>query len=100
MFKFICTLVVLSTERYQIIYYFFLAEQINLMPFDYVQNLYQKSQRGTRLDKRIRGYDTGEDGGGSNTLLLGNDKSNVIALNYFYFLSSKFEVYIACFGTK
>ena len=37
------------------------------------------------------------------TLLLRNDKSNVIAdkvLSYFQCLSSKFEVYVACFGTK
>ena len=30
----------------------FLAEQINLMPFYYVQDVYQKSQLRTRSDKR------------------------------------------------
>ena len=35
------------------------------------------------------------------TLLLGNDKNNVIADNVLsYFLSSKFEVYIERFGAK
>ena len=37
------------------------------------------------------------------TLLLGNDKNNVIAcevLIYFWCLNSKFEVYVAHFGTK
>ena len=99
--------------------------------------------------KRIKGYDTGEEGGASRqdissklmifgserketvefcrsmerdhvwketgvmtlgrrevkagTLLLGNDKNNVIAnevLNYFKCLSSRFGVYVKCFGTK
>ena len=37
------------------------------------------------------------------TVLVGNDKNNVIAdkvLRYFWCLSSKFEVYVAHFGTK
>ena len=37
------------------------------------------------------------------TLLLGNDKNNVIAnkvLCYFWCLSSRFEVYVARFGIK
>ena len=37
------------------------------------------------------------------TLLLDNDKSNIIVnkvLSYFYCLSSKFKVYLARFGTK
>ena len=29
----------------------FLAEQISAMPFYYVQDVYQKNQLGTRLDK-------------------------------------------------
>ena len=35
------------------------AEEIDLMPFYYVQDAYQKNQLGTRLDKRIRDYDIG-----------------------------------------
>ena len=42
--------IVSSTEGYQIRYYF---SQLNrlfcLMPFYYVQNVYQKNQSGTRL---------------------------------------------------
>ena len=37
------------------------------------------------------------------TLLLGNDKNNVVAdkvSSYFQYLSSKFEVYLVQFGTK
>ena len=37
------------------------------------------------------------------TLLLGYDKANIIAykvVSYFYYLSSKFEAYVALFGTK
>ena len=37
------------------------------------------------------------------TFLLRNDKNNVVAenvLSYFLCLSSKFEVQVACFGTK
>ena len=33
----------------------FLDEQIKLMPFYYAQDLYQKNQLVTRLDKRLRG---------------------------------------------
>ena len=50
-----CTFfIVLSTDRYQIIYLklLSLAEQINLVPFCYVHQVYQKNQLGTRLDKR------------------------------------------------
>ena len=39
----------------------------------------------------------------AGTLLLSNDKNNVIAkivLSYFLCLSCKFEVQVACFGTK
>ena len=43
----------------------FWAEQINLMLFYYVQNVYQKNQLGARLDKRIRSYNTGEEAGRS-----------------------------------
>ena len=46
----------------------FWAEQINLMLFYYVQNVYQKNQLGARLDERIRSYNTGEDAGRSIVL--------------------------------
>ena len=35
------------------------------MLFYFVQNIYQKHQLGVRLDKRIMGYETREEGGGS-----------------------------------
>ena len=34
------------------------------MPFYYVQDICQKNQLGTRFNKRISDYDTGEGGGG------------------------------------
>ena len=36
--------------------------------------------------KRIRGYDTGKDGGGSRHSFTSNDKNNVIAENVLFFV--------------
>ena len=66
----------------------FWAEQINLMLFYYVQNVYQKNQLGARLDKRIRSYNTGEEAGRSRYILfyLHNDKITMLysqtSINY------------------
>ena len=59
-----------------------LTEQINLILFYYIQDVYQKNQLGSRLDKRIRGYDTGEKRGGSKHFFWTTIKTTFFPVNY------------------
>ena len=56
----------------------FLAGQINLILFYYLENVYQKNHLRTGLDKRIKGYDTGGRVDEVGSLLLCNNKNNVL----------------------
>ena len=62
------------------------------MPFYYVQDICQKNQLGTRCNKRISDYDTGEGGMEVGIPLLSYSKNNITADKVFLFLVFKLEV--------
>ena len=68
------------------------------MLFYYVQDVYKKNQLGTRLDKKIKDYDTREEGGG--TILLGNDINNVIAHEVLFFIKVLSRAYCRNLGQR